>query len=175
MTDLPNLDPATIARRLKDGSLTLIDIRETDEHAREHVPGSVSLPLSGLKEGHLSVRAAGDVAFHCKSGMRTSMNCGELSRHVSGPAYIMEGGLEAWKKAGLPVNRDKAAPLELNRQVQITAGLLILTGALLSVILHPAFIGLPAFVGAGLTFAGFTGWCGMGLLLARAPWNRRPA
>lgn len=175
MTKLDPIDPQTVAHRLNSGSLTLIDIREADEHAREHIPGAVSLPLSGLKDGRLSVPSEGELAFHCKSGMRTSMNSAELARSTGDPCLMMEGGLEAWKKAGLPVQADSSAPLELNRQVQITAGLMILTGVILALVLHPAFIWLSAFVGAGLTFAGLTGWCGMGLLLARAPWNRQAA
>ena len=67
---------------------------------------------------------------------------------------------------------DQKAPLEMMRQVQITAGLLVLIGVLLGYIVHPGFFGLSAFVGAGLTFAGTTGFCGMARLLQAAPWNR---
>lgn len=62
--------------------------------------------------------------------------------------------------------------ISLERQVRIAAGLMVLTGVVLGTWLHPACYGLSAFVGAGLTFAGITDWCGMGLLLAKAPWNQ---
>lgn len=65
--------------------------------------------------------------------------------------------------------------LSLKRQVRIGAGLLILTGVILGTLVHPGFFALSGFVGAGLVFAGLTDWCGMGLLLANAPWNQRPA
>ena len=56
--------------------------------------------------------------------------------------------------------------------MRIAAGLLVLLGALLGWLVHPVFVGLAAFVGAGLVFAGITDTCGMGLLLARMPWNQ---
>ena len=60
----------------------------------------------------------------------------------------------------------------LERQVRIAAGSLVVLGALLGWLVHPAFVGLSAFVGAGLVFAGVTDTCGMGMVLARMPWNR---
>ena len=88
---------------------------------------------------------------------------------------MIVGGLESWRKAGLPIAIDRKAPLELMRQVQIAAGSLILAGVLLGWLVAPAFFALAAFVGAGLTFAGATGFCGMARLLAAMPWNRRTA
>ena len=85
---------------------------------------------------------------------------------------VLDGGLEAWKSAGLPTRTDRKAPLEMMRQVQIAAGGLVLIGVGLGLLVHPGFFGLAAFVGAGLTFAGATGFCGMARLLALAPWNR---
>ena len=83
----------------------------------------------------------------------------------------VEGDTLVWAEAGLPVVRGKKA-ISLERQVRIAAGSLVLTGAILGWLVHPAFIGLSAFVGAGLVFAGVTDTCGMGLLLARMPWNQ---
>jgi rhodanese-related sulfurtransferase len=175
MTALTALDPKTVADRLKNRTLTLVDIREADEFAREHIGGAVSLPLSKLESAHVKLEPGKDVVFQCRSGMRTSANCARLAAFADGPAYVLEGGLDAWKKSGLPVRADAAAPLEINRQVQIAAGMLILTGVVLAQTVHPAFVGLSAFVGAGLTFAGVSGWCGMAKLLAVMPWNQRAA
>ena len=86
----------------------------------------------------------------------------------------VEGGTLAWAEAGLPVVRGKKA-VSLERQVRIAAGSLVVLGAALSWLLHPAFIALSAFVGAGLIFAGVTDTCGMGMLLARMPWNQTTA
>ena len=173
MSNLTSLDPKTVADRLKNRTLTLVDIREADEFAREHIGGAVSLPLSKLESAHVKLEPGKDVVFQCRSGMRTNANCARLAAFADGPAYVLEGGLEAWKGAGLAVTKDASAPLEINRQVQITAGMLILAGVVLAQAVHPAFIGISAFIGAGLTFAGISGWCGMAKLLTVMPWNRR--
>jgi rhodanese-related sulfurtransferase len=173
MTTLTKLTPNVAAERLKSGKAVLIDIREPDEYAREHIPGSISLPVSALDEVDLKLDAGQNAIFHCKSGMRTDSNCAVLAQHVDGDAFMLEGGLDAWRALGLPTAKDSKAPLEINRQVQITAGSLILLGVLLGRFVAPAWFGLSAFVGAGLMFAGISGWCGMATLLQAMPWNRR--
>ena len=89
--------------------------------------------------------------------------------------YVLEGGIEAWKKAGLPTAVDRSQPIEINRQVQIAAGSLVLAGVVLGALVSPGFYLLSGFVGAGLTFAGISGFCGMARLFALMPWNRRAA
>lgn len=173
MTTLTKLKPADTANRLKKGKAVLIDIRELDEYAREHIPGAVSLPVSALDNADLKLEAGQQAIFHCKSGMRTDSNCARLAQHVEGDAFMLEGGLDAWRAHGLPTERDQKAPLEINRQVQITAGGLVLLGVMLGWFIDPAFFGVSAFVGAGLMFAGLSGWCGMANVLAIMPWNRR--
>jgi rhodanese-related sulfurtransferase len=175
MNPLAPIDPQTLARRIKSRELTLIDIREPDEFAREHIDGAVSLPLSRLEAGHVALRTTTPVAFTCKTGMRTNSNCDRLAAHVGEPAYILEGGLDAWKKAGLATRADRRAPIEIMRQVQIAAGSIVVLGAALAATVNPAFIWLSAFVGAGLFFAGVTGWCGMANALSLMPWNRKAA
>jgi rhodanese-related sulfurtransferase len=170
---LKALPPADVAARLKDGRAVLIDVREPDEFARRHVKGALARPLSKFEEAHLHIAPDQAVVFTCRSGMRTAANCARLRAAVEGEAYMLEGGLDAWAAAGLPVVEDRKAPLELMRQVQIAAGLLVLAGVVLGFLVSPGFFGLSAFVGAGLTFAGATGFCGMARLLALAPWNRR--
>jgi rhodanese-related sulfurtransferase len=174
MNRLTTIDAASLARRMKAGELTLIDIREPDEFAREHIDGAISLPLSRLEAGHLALRSATPVAFTCRTGMRTTSNCDRLAAHVGEPAYVLDGGLDGWKKAGLATHANHKAPIDIMRQVQITAGGIVVTGAILASTVNPAFIWLSAFIGAGLVFAGSTGWCGMARLLATMPWNRRP-
>jgi rhodanese-related sulfurtransferase len=173
MTSLTMLDPKTVAQRVNDGQVVLIDIREPDEHAREHIKGAISLPMSSLDQSELKFEADQHVVFHCKSGMRTEANCDRLSQFMNGDAYLLQGGLDAWREEDLPTVISTSAPLEINRQVQITAGGLVVLGVLLGATVHPTFFGLSLFVGAGLTFAGISGWCGMAKILARMPWNRR--
>ncbi|MBY0567247.1 MAG: rhodanese family protein [Hyphomonadaceae bacterium] len=172
MSTLNPISATDLKRRLDAGDAVLIDVRETDEHAREHILGARLAPLSAI-DTHDFDRDHGKAAvFHCRSGMRTQANAAKLIARGFREAYFLDGGIEAWKSAGLPVHTNRKAPLEIMRQVQITAGLLMLTGIILGWFVNPAFYALSAFVGAGLTFAGATGWCGMAMLLKAMPWNR---
>lgn len=173
MTTLTPLKPADVAERLKTSRAILIDIREPDEFAREHVSGAVHAPLSRIDGLALEGHAGRDVIYTCRTGNRTAVNGVKLAACVPGEAFVLEGGLDAWKACGLPIHADQSQPIELMRQVQMTAGGLILTGAALGLLVHPAFWGLAAFVGAGLFLAGATGFCGMARMLAVMPWNRR--
>lgn len=166
------ISPAEAKRLLETGDAILIDIRETDEHARAHVLGARLAPLSAI-DAHDFDRDHGKVAiFHCKSGMRTQANAAVLLARGFPKAYFLDGGLEGWKAAGFPVHANRAAPVEIMRQVQIVAGSLIVLGVVLGAALHPAFYAVSGFVGAGLVFAGASGWCGMAQLLKVMPWNR---
>ncbi len=120
--------------------------------------------------------AAATVIFHCRSGNRTAANAKRLAATVPGAkVYLLDGGLEAWRDAGLPTLKDARQPIEIMRQVQIGAGSLVALGAALGFLVHPGFHWLSGAVGAGLVFAGATGFCGMARLLAYAPWNRETA
>jgi rhodanese-related sulfurtransferase len=114
------------------------------------------------------------VVLVCRSGKRAEQARRKLAAAGCGNLAVLEGGVTAWEQAGLPVKRGKAV-LSLERQVRIAAGLLVLAGVVLGFLVHPGFFGLSAFVGAGLTFAGLTDWCGMAQLLAKMPWNQRAA
>jgi rhodanese-related sulfurtransferase len=173
---LHKLSPQQVRERIGDGRAVLVDIREPDEFARSHVRGAQSQPLSTWEKAHLSLDPDAEVIFTCRSGMRTAGACDRLAARVSGDAFLLDGGLDAWAKAGLPVETNADAPMEIMRQVQIAAGSLVLIGVLLGFLVGPLWFGLSAFVGAGLTFAGLSGFCGMARLLMLAPWNRvKPA
>ena len=109
---LPTIKPSE-ARRLLDRGAVLIDIREADEHAREKIPGARHLPLSKLDDMDLAAHAGKPVIFHCRSGARTQANAPRLAGKLGGAceAFIVEGGLDAWRKAGLPVATDRRQPL----------------------------------------------------------------
>jgi rhodanese-related sulfurtransferase len=170
---LPTISPDRAKLLLEQGAI-LVDIREADEHAREKIAGATLLPLSKLDEADLAVHNGRPVLFHCKSGARTLANSPRLAGKLGAgcDAYIVEGGLDAWKKAGLPVVADRRQPLELQRQVQIAAGGLAFFGTLFGLLVSPWFFAVPLFVGGGLLNAGVTGFCGMARVLMRMPWNR---
>jgi rhodanese-related sulfurtransferase len=169
MTAQP-IDVHAAQRLISDGAL-LVDVREPDEHARERIPNARLVPLSRLTT-RLNLHGAPTVIFHCHSGSRTAAAADKLAALAGGDAYILSGGLEAWKTAGFSVLKDRSRPIEMMRQVQIVAGSLVLLGIGFGAVLHPAFYALAGLVGAGLLFAGTTGTCGMARILALAPWNR---
>ena len=173
MSQLKTISPDRAVELVRSGAV-LIDIREADEHARERIPGAKHHALSRI-DNNAPVRVGDDVLiFHCRSGARTKGNAARLAAVAPKcEIYILDGGLDAWKKAGLPVTLDRSQPIDLLRQMQITAGSLALLGVVLGTWVNPAFYALSAFIGAGLVFAGISGVCPMVRLLAVMPWNRR--
>lgn len=150
----------------------LIDVRTPVEYREVHVTFARNLPLDQLDAGQLAAGRNGEPLYViCRSGNRAKQACDKLLSAGYTNVVNVEGGTQAWEQAGLPVVRGKKA-ISLERQVRIAAGSLVLIGSLLGAFVHPAWIGLAAFVGAGLVFAGITDTCGMGMLLARAPWNQ---
>ncbi len=163
MSSVKTIPPERAAELVRAGAV-LIDIREADEHARERIPGARHHALTRIDRDS-PVHDGDDVLiFHCRSGARTKANAPRLAAAAkSCEVYVLEGGLDAWKKAGLPVALDRSQPIDLMRQMQITAGSLALAGILLGAWVAPAFYALSAFIGAGLVVAGVTGvcpWCG---------------
>lgn len=163
----------TLNEKLCNEDLHLVDVREYAEYAGGRVAGAKLLPLGDLENRHAELDHTKPIYVMCRTGRRS----GEAQRKLKSLGFTnvinVVGGFEAWKKESLPFERDEKAPWALERQVRFVAGLLVLTGVVLSIFVHPYFVGLAGFVGAGLTFAGATDWCGMGLLLAKMPWNQR--
>lgn len=157
------------------GASSIIDVRTGAEFDAEHVAGSVLIPLDQLTQRADDVRATpAPRLLLCRSGSRAAMARKVLEQlHVDGLSVI-EGGIDAFRAAGGPTVVGRAR-MSIERQVRIGAGSLTLLGVALGAFVHPGFLALAGFVGAGLVFAGITDWCGMGLLLARMPWNRSSA
>src|SRR5699024_9445287 len=130
------------------------------------------IPMEQVTES-AALQNATTVIFHCRSGNRTKMSAQMLSARVTGDAYVLEGGLDAWKKAGLQVVANASQPLELQRQVQIAAGSMVVLGTALGLTASPWFFLLSGFVGAGLVFAGISRFCGLARLLMKMPWNQQ--
>ncbi len=169
----PTLDAVTAKSWLNQGDTVLLDVREPAEHARERIPGARLAPLSTFNPAGLDLAGARRVIVHCASGMRAAKAAEQLLRAGVAEVASFKGGPREWREAGYTVIVDQRAPLPIMRQVQIVAGSLVISGVVLGALLHPAFYGLSAFVGAGLLFAGTTGWCGMAMLLGRLPYNKR--
>jgi rhodanese-related sulfurtransferase len=156
-----------------DPGLRLVDVRTPAEYRSGHVTGSLNIPLEKIqKEGIEALGTASEGVFLiCESGKRASMAASSLEGSGPGGVLVVEGGMSQWRDLGYPLEGESGM-ISIERQVRISAGTLVVVGIVLSVFLHQGFILLSGFVGAGLVFAGITDTCGMGMLLARMPWNR---
>lgn len=173
------ISPAQLTeRRRTDPRLELIDVRTPAEFGTAHVEYARSVPLDSLDPKQVMDARNGtrDKPLYviCQSGTRGEMARNRFAQAGFSNVVNVEGGTQACIEAGLPIVRGRKA-MSLERQVRIAAGSLVLIGIILSLTVHPWLLGLSAFVGAGLVFAGITDTCGMGMLLARMPWNRRAA
>ncbi len=155
-------------------AVELIDVRTPVEFREVHVSFARNVPLDQLSAAHVAAGRHGSTQplyMICRSGSRGKQACEKLSSLGFTNVVNVEGGTQAWEQAGLRVVRGRQA-VSLERQVRIAAGSLVLIGSALGAFVSPIWIGLAAFVGAGLVFAGITDTCGMGMLLARMPWNQ---
>lgn len=162
------------AVREHQASALLLDVRTPAEFEEVHIEGAVLHPLNELNPAQVQKLAEGkrECFVICRSGGRARQAAEKLVAHGLTGVQIMTGGMQSWESEGLPVNRGRAT-ISLERQVRIAAGALVFAGTTLAYFVSPAWIALSAFVGAGLMFAGITDTCGMGMMLARMPWNNR--
>jgi len=169
------ISPQRLAELCRNGKIDLIDVRTPVEFREVHVEQARNVPLDRLDPAAVVRNRNGHpddpLYVICRSGSRGRQACEKFLAVGIANVVNVEGGTLACVEAGLPVARGKKA-ISLERQVRIAAGSFVLLGVLLGVLVDPAFLGLSAFVGAGLVFAGITDTCGMGILLARMPWNQ---
>jgi rhodanese-related sulfurtransferase len=169
--DMSNLSPKAVQEKMESATICFVDVRSEDEFRSGHVPGAICLPLDKIESGQAIVPQDKLVVLSCQSGKRSARAREILKSRGYANLAEMEGGYSAWAGAGMPIHRlTKSIPVI--RQVMIVAGSLVFLGATLGLTIHPRFFGIPLFVGAGLTFAGITGWCGMAYILELMPWNK---
>jgi rhodanese-related sulfurtransferase len=169
------ISPRELFEAVQSGKrVELIDVRTPIEFREVHATIARNVPLNELDPANCTDGNSGTpVYFICRSGGRGKQACERLAAAGFAHGVNVEGGTRAWEQAGLPVLHGKKA-VSLERQVRITAGSIVLIGITLGILVHPYWIGLSAFIGAGLVFSGVTDTCGMGMLLARMPWNQTP-
>lgn len=166
------ISPAELHEQVRSGgSVELIDVRTPAEFQEVHVSYARNIPLDRLSAAAVGGDPGRPLYVICKSGGRGRQACEKLTAAGLTQVINVDGGTSAWDQAGLPVMRGRKV-MSLERQVRIAAGLLVLTGTVLGAFVSPYWLGLSGFVGAGLVFAGLTDTCGMGMLLARMPWNQ---
>jgi rhodanese-related sulfurtransferase len=175
---MSSISPAELKRLLGlDSSLAVIDVRTPLEFDEVHVTEAVNIPLDRLAPERLvqngELPEDEPIYILCHSGQRAAKAADRFIAAGYSNVVVVEGGTQAWIEANLPVTRGERKAISLERQVRIAAGSLVFAGVMLGWFVHPGFFGLSGFVGAGLVFAGISDWCGMGLLIAKAPWNQR--
>ena len=161
--------------RLQSKDIDLIDVRSPAEFQTIHAQGARLVPLDKLQPREiLAERGSFDrpVYLICKSGQRAAKAREKFVAAGFSNAMCIEGGTDAWLRAGLPVVRGKAR-MSLERQVRIAAGSLVVISVALGVLVNPWLFAISGFIGAGLIFSGITDTCGMGMMLAKMPWNNR--
>ncbi len=168
--------PRDLARMRDTGAACdVIDVRTRPEHEGARIDGVPVSPLDELDPGAFlgaRSRPAAPLYVLCQSGARAAKAAEKFKKAGFDGCVVIEGGLQAWMDAGLPVARGHSRVLPLMRQVQVVVGAVSTTGSVLAMAVHPYFALVPLMMGAGLLFAGFSGTCGLALLLAWMPWNR---
>jgi glyoxylase-like metal-dependent hydrolase (beta-lactamase superfamily II)/rhodanese-related sulfurtransferase len=147
----------------------VVDVRLPAEYHAVHLEPSLLMPLDEIARRREEIPRERELVLVCRTGARARLAASQLTGFRT---RVLEGGLVAWQEAGRPVVEGRAH-MSLERQVRVAAGALACTGGVLAVAVSPWFGLLPAFVGAGLVYAGITDRCGMAMLLAKLPYNRR--
>jgi rhodanese-related sulfurtransferase len=164
-------DFQNIYTTLPSSSTLLLDVRTKVEYQECHIPHAMNIPLNSLADSLEILSSYKYIYVHCRSGKRSAKACSMMS-NIPVESYNIKGGILAWKEEKFPTKEQKTV-LPLMRQVMIAAGSLVLLGTILALVIDLVWIYLSLFVGAGLLFAGVSGWCGMALLLAKMPWNTK--
>lgn len=172
---IETITPEELSRRVPTQSIYLLDVRTPAEFSQLHAFNAVNLPLGNLQRDASLPPACGQVVgLLCQSGARARQAAQLLeSRDCRRQLLVVEGGTEAWRAAGLPVVHGVSAGWSLERQVRLVVGCLIVLAVCLNRMGLDAAIYMAGLIGLGLTVAGVTNTCGMALLLAQLPWNRR--
>lgn len=159
----------------RSNAVRVLDVRTPAEFEATHIPGSYNVPLDTLREHRDDIRRHldSDVVLVCRSGNRAEQAEQALRGAGLANVHVLDGGMLAWQQLGGPVRRGRQR-WDLERQVRLVAGLVVLAGTLGSLIAAP-LLWLAVLVGAGLTVAALTNSCLLGLLLAKLPYNRGAA
>ena len=163
---------------IRNGEAVLVDVRESEEFKEEHIVYALSIPLGSVEEGVRMLDLPGDrvILFQCLKGSRGQMACQRVGDAKASHNKVMnvEGGIEAWKVAGLPVigKTSQRTKLSIFRQVQIIVGFMVGVCVLIGFLgITGAFL-MAGLLGIALFVAGLTGWCGLAVLLGKMPWNK---
>ena len=169
------VNDASFVSKLAEQGAVLLDVRSPAEFRQVHVAGAINLPLEKVSEVSvkkiLQAKASSVVVLLCAAGTRARKAAEQLEASDL-KLVVITGGTNACLQLNIPVIRGETKTISIERQVRIAAGAIVLIGVVLGFTVHPYFFFVSGFIGAGLMFAGITDWCGMGMLIAKAPWNK---
>jgi rhodanese-related sulfurtransferase len=172
MTTFKSVQAQEAAALLEQGAV-LVDVRESEEFKTSHIPKANSHPMSVINAAALASYGEKVLVIYCQKGIRGRKACTKiLQDNPQAKVVNVTGGIEGWQAAGLDIKKGTSNVLPLDRQVQIAIGACVLTFSLLGYFYQAGFIVAAGFMGAGLLFAGISGFCGLARVLALAPWNR---
>lgn len=171
------LNAAELAKELSyNPAARILDVSTPAEFRQEHLPSAINLPFDSVKTSRLihdpAFAKEEPLYLTCRTGRRSAAALEKFQKAGFLTLFVLDGGTQSWSKAGLPTIQGERKTLSLERQTRIGIGVLILIGSFLGFTVNIGFFAITTFFGAGLIFAGITDWCGLALLLARAPWNR---
>ncbi|MFG1609697.1 rhodanese-like domain-containing protein [Actinoplanes sp. NPDC049265] len=169
------VDAATLRELISRGrGPRLLDVRTPAEFETSHIPGAYNVPLDLLREHREELRAHldEDVVLVCRSGARATRAGQSLAEAGLPNLKVLDGGMIAWQQQPAAPVKQGRARWDLERQVRLVAGSIVLASVLAS-LLVPGLLWVAALIGAGLAVAAITNTCAMGMLLSRLPYNRR--
>ncbi len=169
------MNTSELQERITQGSVELLDVRTDLEFNQGHIAGARHIPLDQLESTPSFEQQYPEklLCVICQSGKRAAKARQHLMEHFGISSQLLDGGMNAWVEAGGQTDRVGGTHyVNLMRQVQVVIGVLNLLGISLALTLSPWWLALPGVTSLGMMAAGFTGWCGLALLLAKMPWNR---
>lgn len=99
---LIELEPETVKAMLDSGEAVLVDVREEEEFAEDHIEGSLLSPMSDFEVETWPSVPGKKVIISCLGGVRSAAIARKLIASGQGWAIHLKGGLNAWRDAGLP-------------------------------------------------------------------------
>jgi rhodanese-related sulfurtransferase len=97
-----SLDTLSATRLINDGAL-IVDVSEPDEFASGHLPNARNIPLAEFDKRVADLPSGKALLIVCASGQRSGKAVSQSRRAGRQQAFSLQGGLQAWRQAGLPV------------------------------------------------------------------------
>lgn len=172
---IKKIDTKTLKNWIDSGEAIVLDVREPAEHRAQKIKDAHNISYTKITKDKLPEYKSNQnkIVLHCQSGRRSSIACQKLMQEdPSLEVYELEGGISAWLKNNLATESTGKNILPIDRQVQISVGLILILCSLLTLLINTNFIFIILAMGCGLMFAGLSGTCMLAILLTKMPWNK---